>query len=226
MLSLPVTRLERSPIGLRIGALLGAVILGAFAIWTLAPEIAMITGVNAATNAPSACLAAKIAIVRGDLWTECALGYADQLESSTKADPDDRFSLQGAHSAAERALSLSPHDARAWLVLAAVDSRLSPNNPQAIASLKMSYYTGANRPELIPLRLQISARSDALSDSDLAQLFQQEIARIVRREARLTPAIVTAYKNASPRGKSIIENVLRDHDPRLLGQLGSVSNRP
>jgi hypothetical protein len=226
MSSLPITNVERSLIGVRVAAILGAVMLGALAIWTLAPEIVTITRVNFATNAPSTCFAAKVAIVRGDLWTECALGYADQLDSSRKVDPDNLFSLQGAHSAAEHALIFSPHDARAWLVLAAADSRLSGNNPQAIAALKMSYYTGADRPELMPLLLQISARSDALSDADLAQLFQQEIAGIVRREARLTPAIVTAYKNASPRGKSIIENVLRDHDPRLLGQLGSSSDRP
>jgi hypothetical protein len=207
--------------------MLAGVVLGTFAIWMLAPEVAMLPRKSVALNPPSICLAARIGIVRGDLWSQCAFGLAEALwDNKRDADPDKTLAIQRARSSAEKALILSPHDAKSWLVLAFASSLLSPSNPQAMASLKMAYYTGANRPELIPQLLQMSVSSEALTDPELEQLFREEIAKIIRGQPRLTPAIVAAYKSASLRGKTTIETVLREHDPGLVAQLGSQSEPP
>src|SRR5437588_9636140 len=64
--------------------------------------------------------AALTGVVRGDLWTEDAIalaaGVIGELEGSAAASQP--ANLESARDTALRAAQLSPHDARAWLVLA------------------------------------------------------------------------------------------------------------
>src|SRR5665811_989993 len=91
--------------------------------------------------------AASFGFIRGDLWAEYALTYlslswSDERDSaSTQASPTI---VEQAYGVADRALAFAPHDARIWLVLASIDSRLDWLNHKAVAALRMSYYTGAN----------------------------------------------------------------------------------
>jgi len=197
-----------------------AAVLGLAGVWLLAPAFTRLAGrsvsVDGATSpAPrtTACGAARLAFVRGDLWTECALAQ-NPLGASLQTG-----ALEQARVAAERAAALAPHNAMAWLILARLYSRLDSLNRRATALLKMSYYTGSNEPALIPWRLRVVAQSDALADEELQQLVRHEIRTIITHRPELKPAISAAYRDAPANGKRFLESAVSEVDPNLVGSL-------
>src|SRR5262249_23217321 len=119
---------------------------------------------------------------------------------------------------AERAVRLSPHDARAWLLLAWT----STASGRDIATLlKMSYYTGANELSIIAPRLLLIARRGVSDDLELAELLEGEVQKILSERPDLKPAIVAAYREASPATKVAIEQAVREGDPDFLNDLQS-----
>ena len=83
----------------------------------------------------------------------------------------------------------------------------------------MSYLTGANKTDLIPLRLQLALRSNAIADKQLQQLVYHEIGTIVTRKPELKPAILAAYRDALPIGQQFLEETLQELDPVLYATL-------
>jgi hypothetical protein len=177
----------------------------------------------AANNRDSATLAASIGIIRGDLWAECALTYLDLFWDQNRSNDHSQVleMIDRARDIAERALTLSPHDARIWLVKAAMDWRRGALNQKVAAALRMSYYTGANEIELIPFRLALAVRSDAVEDEDFQELVSHDIRVIISRRPELKTAIQAAYREALPRGRQVIERTLAQMDPALRAQLQS-----
>ena len=121
-----------------------------------------------------------------------------------------------ARATAEKAATLSPHDARIWLLLANQDCQL---HREASGTLKMSYYTGPNEIVLMPLQLLVATCSDAINDAELQTFVAREIRLIVTHEQYLKPAIVAAYQNATPSGKRFIETVVGDLDSGLMATI-------
>ena len=237
----PPTHIQRisQPIWFRRAILTLAGILGLQALWILAAEItrpvlpSVTTSENAAETASryrsAATLSAMFGMVRGDLWTGCALTYADLLwsEKPEHADTDTSKTITPAHDAAKRALRLAPHDAKTWLLLAGLFSRFDWLNGKSAASLRMSYYTGTNEVELFPLRILLAARSDnALADTELRTFVQRDIRIIVTLKPELKPAIRAAYRDALPAGRQFIEQTLGELDPGLLASLRSGDEHP
>jgi hypothetical protein len=215
----------------RGAALLFAFVLAGQAVWILAAEFnrpavaefpADARDAAAATaQRQAATLAASVGAIRGDLWAESALTYLGLFwnDDQGKASPQMPGMIAQARAVAIRALTLSPHDARIWLVLASIDSQPDSPNRKPADALRMSYYTGANEPELIALRLPLAVQSDALADDDFRQLVSHDIRIIVTRRQELKPVIRTAYREASPSGRRFIEQVLQELDPSLLATL-------
>jgi hypothetical protein len=169
----------------------------------------------------SAASAASLGIIRGDLWADSALTYLNLFWGNGK-DPDEQSDalVNEGYKAAERALTFAPHESSAWLVLAGIELRPGwINQGPAAAALRMSYYTGGNQAELIPLRLHLAIHSDALKDADFQDLVRHDIQLIVSRRADLKDAIVTAYAEATPSAQQFIEDTLKNLDPELLGRL-------
>jgi hypothetical protein len=162
--------------------------------------------------------AAELALVRGDLWAEAAIAQSPELirdvETGTAARSVDQVRVVRA--AAEKAATLSPHDARNWLILASLDCLA---HREASGTLKMSYYTGSNEIVLMPLRLLVATCSDAINDAELQTLVAREVRLIVTHEQNLKPAIVAAYQNAAPSGKRFIETVVGDIDSGLMATI-------
>jgi hypothetical protein len=217
--------------------LMFAITAGLGAAWVLGTELTrratilnVMSGVGDDANATSAAVAwqaARIGAVRGDLWAEAAFAYAGFHWS----DPNSAASwtpeaFKTVRTAAERALEFSPGDSRVWLLLASMDSNAGAAEEMSIAPLKMSYYTGPNEVELIPLRLLVSVRSRAMADDELQQLVYSQIRSIVTRRASLKPAIDAAYRAASPIGKQFIEQTLGELDPALLVSIRSDASHP
>ncbi len=212
----------------RSTGLVFAFVLAYQAIWILTAELARPSHSDFSENSQSAAiakrntvaLAASLGLVRGDLWAEYALTYFDLFARNRRDSiiAQQPKTVEQAAAAAERALALAPHDARIWLVLADADSRLTSNH-KADAALRMSYYTGANETELIPLRLLLAVSSEGLIEKDLQQLVRHDIRTIVTRKPELKPAILAAYRDAPPLGRQFLEDTLRQIDPTMLEKL-------
>jgi hypothetical protein len=225
----------RSRTGFRVGVTVLAVLLAVEALWILSAEVlrprlaSFPAAAAAAAVTPSerdkAELAAKIGLVRGDLWADYAMTLMPQLpqEIARGGAVASSRPAEVARAAAQRAASLAPHDSRIWLLLAAVASELDRRGRESDGALRMSYYTGPNELALMPLRLSIAARSNAIGDADLQLLVGQEIRTILTRKPELKPWILLAYRNASPEGKAFFESTVGALDPVLLTALRSAS---
>ena len=142
-------------------------------------------------------LAAGIGVVRSELWLRD--GW-----SELPASPET------AEAAFTRALRLSPMDAGAWFGLASATGRFDWLNPTASRALKMSYYTGFNRGDLIAPRLILLAQVDTARDVELVDLLRRQIRLILSRAPELKGAIGQAYRVAGDANRHIIEQEFKD----------------
>jgi hypothetical protein len=176
------------------------------------------TAQRAKINRGMAGIAARVGRLRGDLWTDAAMSSSAEVIGSLlhfNGAPTEK-DYADTEQAALRAARLSPHDARAWLILAAAALRPGRTKDDVAEPLKMSYYTGADDPALMPLRLRVATRSEAMNDDELQLLVAQDIRAVVLRHAELKTDIINAYRDASPVGQQFIETSLAKLDPALL----------
>jgi hypothetical protein len=219
---------SRAELWLRTAIFTFAIVLGLQAGWILATELSrratIIDSASAeegAADSPyqmAASRAARFGLVRGDLWAESALSFVNLSPTGFfgRIDLSRSETVEKVRTKAEQALRYSPHDARIWLVLATLDSQFNPRDSRVAALLRMSYYTGANEIELTPLRLLVLARSDALTNDDLKQLVYRDIRNVITRAPQLKYTIITAYREASPVGRELFNQILAELDPTLL----------
>jgi hypothetical protein len=210
----------------RIAMVLLASALAGFSIWILLPETSrsgvhrLPTNAEAATAAAAAReragRAAQLGAIRGDLWAEFAFTYAAPIWPGTEPGTDPLAVANEARAVVERALSYAPHDAGVWLLSASLASRFNWPNSDPPATLKMSYYTGPNETDLVPLRLLTATHLDVLSDGDLRQLVQRDVSMILTRWPELKPALLDAYRAADPAVKQFLESVVADTDANFL----------
>ena len=88
----------------------------------------------------------------------------------------------------------------------------------------MAYYTAPNESRLLPLRLLIAARSNAIEDSDVQQFVRRDLRLLMAQ--RQKPAVIEAYQSASPEGKRFIEQALGEIDPTYVGSLRTGMQNP
>ena len=218
--------------GFRVTVLAFACVLGGLAGWILAAEIVRPADIKFTTDAQSAASmyerrdaaikAARVGLVRGDLWSEAAFAYGDMLWSQDKnASNADVTLLEQTRAVTELAITYAPHDSRLWLLLAANYFRFDWLNEKASASLRMSYYTGSNTLAVLPERLLLATQSHALQDADFQELVRHDIQIAVARKAEFSPAIVAAYNNAPSSGRQFIEKTLAALDPSMLASIRS-----
>jgi hypothetical protein len=204
--------------------LLLAVVLAGFSFWILFAELLRPGIHQLPTNREAAFIAGKarkratwaasLGVIRGDLWAESAFTYAILLWPSSEQSGDTNESQ--ARSVIERALAYAPYEPGLWLLAASLASRFNWSGSNPAAELKMSYYTGPNESYLTPLRLFTADHSDVLSDSDIQRFVQRDVGMILTRWPQLRPALITAYKDARPDTKKIIEGSVIQTDARFL----------
>lgn len=210
-----------------------AFVLACQAFWILAAEFYRPSSIGSSISSQSAALrtanrndahlAALIGYIRGDLWAEDLLTYSSafRLNETDNSTNNNSPAIEQVRDIAERALSFAPHNSRTWLTLANINSRYDWLSKQASNELRMSYYTGANEIELIPLRLSLAVSSSVISDADFQLLVRHDIRTALTRKPELKTAILDAYRNALPEGQHFIEQTLKDMDPTLLSTLRS-----
>lgn len=160
-----------------------------------------------------------ISPLRPDLEGNQALVLALKAIQRPRVDHGIRANSALARSHLKRALSLAPYDAELWLALAVLEAGQDPDGPAAIEALKMSYLTAPNDARLMPLRLATVTQFDALANPDLRDLAQGDVRLMLTRQPDQAPALVSAYRQASRRGKEFLEGAIRTIDPARLRSL-------
>ena len=219
----------------RFTVLLFACLLGALAAWILTAELLRPEAVDFPTDDQSAALiyahrdsaamAGRIGVVRGDLWTQAAFAYGDLLWNRENHLTDgDTKAFERARTAALRALVYAPHDARLWILLAAMNARFDWLNDRASADLRMSFYTGSNMISLVPARLLLSMQTQSLQVNDFQELVRHDLRIAAIRKSELMPAVIAAYNSAPVAGQLFMEKTLAEFDPSMLKAIHS--NQP
>ena len=204
-----------------------AVTLGTAGAWVLMTEVArpsriplpIAEDVAPIDQRPQAALAAKLGMVRGDLWAELFFLYSDPITSETRRDFGATTTLDEAVPAAHRALAYAPFRSEVWLLLAEMAQKYQLQNPTSSSALAMSYYTAPNNLALAPLRLSVAARGNGLSDTEVQDLVEQELRTILAAKPELRPAIRSAYATASAPNKRFFERVVQQADPGFTASL-------
>jgi hypothetical protein len=199
-----------------------AVTLAIAGTWTLmsalarAPRIGFPIDQNyqaAADQRWRAALAARVGMVRGDLWAELFFSFASSILIRGGT------TLNEALPAARRALVYTPFRSEVWLLLAGMAKDFELQTPNAATALTMSYYTAPYNQALTPLRLSMATRGNAVRDAALRQLVEQDLQIIFASRPNLRPAVLSAYATASAEGKYVIESVVEATDPSFLTRL-------
>jgi hypothetical protein len=119
---------------------------------------------------------------------------------------------------ARQSLAFSPHDSRAWLLIAMLQAG-GPSSVAATEALKMSFLTAPSDPGLIPARLAVLATSATIDDGELASLARGDMRLILTRRPDLKGAIVRAYERGSTKGQVFIREIARSLDPAFAATL-------
>jgi hypothetical protein len=165
----------------------------------------------------AASLAAMIAPFREDLRSDDAALRAMQVLASK--GPGDLQANQAAQTAARSALAIGPHDARMWLTLALLRARGNLGDAMIVGPLKMSYFTGPNQADLLPVRLNVVSGIGSFTDSDLQELGSSDVRAILTRFANLRPLLVTAYAQGSAAGKKLLDDSVKTIEPAFAATL-------
>lgn len=209
----------------RLIALLIAIFVGGISFANLAAEFLRPASLPLApgnsTPTPeqlsAAARAAAIAPFRSDLVSDHALALAGQaLKPDVKGGSEEAKASQNA---IKSALGIGPHRSRVWLVLALLQARSSPAEPLMTESLKMSYLTGPNQADIVPIRLAAVTASNALNDSELGELARSDVRAILTRLPEQRPTLVNAYARASDLGKKFLEASVATVDPKFVDQI-------
>jgi hypothetical protein len=214
---------RRRAIRLACGAF--ALLLMVEACWMLIPDFYLSRGLTAQLDVAGAAArsanfdkAASLALVRGDLWGSSALARATLVEN----DPAGNLDSASLRERLIRALIYAPYQPKVWLKLAQSADRFKWTRYNALALLKMVYYTGASDIGLVPPRTKLALRlTDAVADVELRDLVRRDVELILQRGSELTPALVEAYKSATPAGRALADSVVARLDPGLLSTLRS-----
>jgi hypothetical protein len=201
-----------------------ALLLALQFVWLLLAQMSRPDIDHLPTDAETAGLAAKqrsdatwaawVGVIRGDLWAQSAYTFADLLWTNSDLSPSD---TANARSKLDSALAYAPHQADAWLLLAGLVSRSGGSNQEATEALKVAFYTAPSDLRLIPLRLRIAAASGATTNPEVDQFLRRDV-RILMAHERLQ-SVVDSYRTATPDAQRIIQEAMKDIDPRYPAYL-------
>lgn len=149
-------------------------------------------------------MAASVAMVRGDLWAQSALVRAALMVRERLV----------------KALLYAPYQPEIWLKLAQLADQFKWTHYNALALLKMVYYMGASDIKLVPPRTKLALRLDgAVADIELRDMVKGDMELILRHRPALTPALLEAYRAATPTGRALADSVVARLKPDLLAIL-------
>jgi hypothetical protein len=165
----------------------------------------------------AACRASAVSFARSDLLADCAVARSTEALNAPTATR--RELIPEAQAAVIQALSMAPYESKLWLALALLQTRLNKPNAE---SLTMSYLTGPNAVELVPLRLASVVSSNPLDNSsDLKDLAAGDIRLMLLHRPDLKDALIDIYRRANSAGRAFIEGRVGLFEPPFLESLKS-----
>ncbi|TWH92655.1 hypothetical protein LPJ38_34200 [Bradyrhizobium daqingense] len=132
------------------------------------------------------------------------------LRSTTHTDSISRV---------RRSLSISPYNPELWLALGLLQLQRDPHDPVVVEALKMAYLVAPNDARLMPARIDMAVRFDALALPDVKDLVRNDIRLILIRRPESKSALVSAYRRASKLGKAFLEDAVESIDSSFLATL-------
>lgn len=217
---------ERASGWFRGGLVLFSLLLVAQAVWILLAELQHPriirfpvddrTRLEAGQYREEAGQAAKLAIVRGDLWAESAFTYSGRVWPAPANHDLQTVMVDEARTHLGHAAQFSPLRGDVWLLLAATEGRFDGQRGKTLSLLRMSYYTAPNEPSLFLPRTEIAFRAAAAQDPELAEMVARDIRMLATRFPMLKPGLTTLYKAAAAPDKLFIKQVLAGIDPAYL----------
>lgn len=161
-------------------------------------------------------LLAALSPFRSELESNHALIAALQAIERQKSAAVRSAEHAAALGRVRQTLSISPYNPELWLALALLQAQRDPHDPVVVEALKMTYFTAPNDARLMPVRLDMAGRFDALAIPDVRDLVRNDIRLIMTRRPELKPAIVSAYRRASDLGKSFFQDAVQSIDPSFV----------
>jgi len=211
----------------RLLALAVVVFVGLFSITSMVaqfvrPSALPLPSRNSEAPSPQAVSAAGLAATIAPFRTDLKAGYAIALAGKalrSSASPGQSADNKAAQDAVQSALKFGPHDSRMWLALAQLRAQQNLGDLRVTEALKMSYFTGPNRAELIPTRMDLVTVSSALGDADLSELARGDVRAMLAQSSDQRPALAKDYARASATGKTFLEDSVRMLDPAFADSL-------
>ena len=216
------------PATLRLSVLFFASFLGLAGVWLLISALLLPQAIALPLDKESAAAAgayrsnaawaARLGVIRGDLYKEAAFTDADLvwLDPARSRDPANAARLQRARSNGQTALALAPINGSVWLLLAELPAPPGKAaEAAATAALQMSYFTAPTDPSLALPRLQRALALSAPLDKDLQEFVKGDLRQLLLNSPRQYPAILAAYKAAPPQNQSILEALAGEVDPHF-----------
>jgi hypothetical protein len=162
-------------------------------------------------------LAAKIVPFRSDLKADYAQALAGAALRAQARDGAEE--QKEAQNAVVGALAIGPRDSPLWLVLGVLRARRSPVDPLIAESLKMSYLTGLNQSQLIPIRLGVVTSNNSLTDSELGELARADVRALLTQLPDGRKELLGDHQRASEVGKTFLEEAVAAIDPEFAATL-------
>ncbi|EJW11988.1 hypothetical protein A33M_2576 [Rhodovulum sp. PH10] len=78
----------------------------------------------------------------------------------------------------------------------------------------MAFFTDPANFDLLPWRIAVGTRSEAITDDEIERLTERDIRLIAAREGG-TAVLADAYRAASPEGRAVIERTTEQIDSAL-----------
>jgi hypothetical protein len=211
----------------RLLALVTVVFVGLFSMTSLVAELIRPSALplpsrNAKSASPQTVSAARLASTIAPFRTDLKAGYATALAGKALQPGESggqSTDNEAARNAVQSALKFGPHDARMWLLLAQLQAQKDAGNPLVAEALKMSYFTGPNRAELIPTRLDLVTVGSALGDADLTELARSDVRAMLTQSGNQRLALAEDYARASAMGKKFLEDSVGMLDPAFADSL-------
>jgi hypothetical protein len=170
----------------------------------------------AAVGRGRALAAARLGAVRGDLFAQAAYrdAYLLWLDRTHGLDAASAAEVQGARSNAETSLALAPINGSAWFFLAALPpGSARAGDPNGLIPLQMSYFTAPNSQALARPRIERALVSSTPIDKDLQEFVKGDLHAILASQPLQKPALLAAFRTASPQNQAIFEALAAEVDP-------------
>jgi len=87
----------------------------------------------------------------------------------------------------------------------------------------MPYYTDPSEERLMPLRLRMALQSDTFNDIEMRQFIDRDLRVLLARHDK--SAVTEACSIASPAGRQVVKQAVRDVDPSMLDSLATDAHR-